>query len=359
MKQVSSTRIALRVDRLVKYYEGKPLLNELSFTIGAKEIVCLLGPSGSGKSTLLRIIAGLEPFDGGSLFWHGHGLVKIPTELRSFGLMFQDYALFPHLNVFENVAFGLHMQHLSKVSIKQKVDHALEKVGMLGYATRKVQKLSGGEQQRIALARSLAPEPKLIMLDEPLGALDRKLREQLIQEIRQILRTSGVPAIYVTHDQDEAFALADRILILANGRISQIGSPEELYNFPVDTLVANFLGLGNIIKGVVLSINPFIIRTNLGDLHYKPQCKSYPIGTIVSILIRPDGVEIASKSKNNFQAIVGDCVFQGDHYRTVVKVNGHSLIIDLPNKYLPGNQIHLTFIIEKLLVLIEDSQESI
>ncbi|MGA9397532.1 MAG: ABC transporter ATP-binding protein, partial [Anaerolineaceae bacterium] len=212
MKQNKSARVALKVDKLVKYYEGNPLLNKLSFEVGSEEIVCLLGPSGSGKSTLLRIIAGLEPFERGSVAWQGNDLLNVPPELRSFGLMFQDYALFPHLNVFENVAFGLRMQHLSETTITQKVNRALERVGMLGFAKRKVQKLSGGEQQRIALARTLAPEPKMIMLDEPLGALDRKLREQLTQEIRQILRTTVVPAIYVTHDQEEAFTLADRIL---------------------------------------------------------------------------------------------------------------------------------------------------
>lgn len=348
MKQYTSAHSALKIDKLVKHYEGKILLNELSFEIGTEEIVCLLGPSGSGKSTLLRIIAGLEPFDHGRLTWQGHDLVKIPTELRSFGLMFQDYALFPHLNVFENVAFGLRMQHLSDISITQKVNRALERVGMLGFAKRKVQKLSGGEQQRIALARTLAPEPKLIMLDEPLGALDRKLREQLIQEIRQILKTTGVPAIYVTHDQEEAFSLADRILLLSNGRISQIGTPEDLYSHPTTSWVANFLGLGNVIDGVVLSIQPFIIQTVLGYIHCQPQGNKQKIGTHINILLRPDGVKIAHKGKNVFQGIVEDCVFQGDHYRTVVSVNGESFGFDLPEKHMAGNQVTLTVIEEKV-----------
>ncbi|MGB8252995.1 MAG: ABC transporter ATP-binding protein, partial [Anaerolineaceae bacterium] len=322
MKQNKSARVALKVDKLVKYYEGNPLLNKLSFEVGSEEIVCLLGPSGSGKSTLLRIIAGLEPFERGSVAWQGNDLLNVPPELRSFGLMFQDYALFPHLNVFENVAFGLRMQHLSETTITQKVNRALERVGMLGFAKRKVQKLSGGEQQRIALARTLAPEPKMIMLDEPLGALDRKLREQLTQEIRQILRTTVVPAIYVTHDQEEAFTLADRILVLSNGRISQIGSPEDLYNHPATSWVANFLGLGNVIKGVVLSIQPLIVRTVLGDIHCPPLQSKQSLGTTINILIRPDGVEITHMGKNAFHSTVEDCVFQGDHYRTAVRVNG-------------------------------------
>ncbi len=341
MKLKKSAQPALKVNNLVKFYEGMPLLDDISFTVGQNEIVCLLGPSGSGKSTLLRIIAGLETFDSGRLTWQGIDLLHIPPEQRSFGLMFQDYALFPHLNVFENVAFGLRMQHLSEKTITEKVNRVLELVGMLGFAKRKVQKLSGGEQQRIALARTLAPEPKMIMLDEPLGALDRKLREQLTQEIRQILRTSRVPAIYVTHDQEEAFTLADRILVLANGKISQIGSPEELYKHPASGWVANFLGLGNILRGVVISKRPFIVRTALGDISFPSQSTRHNVGSKIIMLIRPDEVEIARKGKNTFQGIVEDCVFQGNHYRTVVRVNKEALSFNLSEKYLQGSTLTL------------------
>ncbi len=342
MKQEKSTPPELQLDNIVKYYEGNPLLNGISLTVNTKEIVCLLGPSGSGKSTLLRIIAGLEPFEQGTLTWHGSDLLNIPTEIRSFGLMFQDYALFPHLNVFDNVAFGLRMQHLSETEITQKVNHALVLVGMLAFVKRKVQRLSGGEQQRIALARTLAPEPRLIMLDEPLGALDRKLREQLIQEIRRILKSSGVPAIYVTHDQEEAFTLADRILVLSNGRISQNGSPEDLFRFPASSWVSNFLGLGTIITGTVLPKQPFTVRTVLGDIRCKPQGRILKAGTNVDLLIRPDSVEIASRKKHSFSGIVEDCVFQGDHFRIMVRVNGNIFAFNLPKKHQAGNQVLLT-----------------
>jgi spermidine/putrescine transport system ATP-binding protein len=347
MKKSGSNRISLKVDRLIKFYEDKPLLNELSFTVGAEEIICLLGPSGSGKSTLLRIIGGLEPFEGGYISWQGNDLDNVPTEQRAFGLMFQDYALFPHLNVFENVAFGLRMQNLPADAITLKVNHALERVSMLGFSRRKVQKLSGGEQQRIALARTLAPEPKLIMLDEPLGALDRKLREQLTQEIRQILRAAGVPAIYVTHDQEEAFTLADRILILFNGRIIQSGTPEELFKFPSSSWVAHFLGLGNILDGAVISVQPIIVRTILGDIHCPPQATGLRAEGSVNILVRPDGVEITKKGKGTFQGIVEDCVFQGDHYRTVIRVQNSSFIFNLFEKSLPGNTVTLKIKEEK------------
>ncbi|NCP15641.1 ABC transporter ATP-binding protein, partial [bacterium] len=197
-----------------KDYENKPLLRGISFTVTANETVCLLGASGSGKSTLLRIIAGLEPPDQGTVRWEERDLASVPAHLRNFGLVFQDYALFPHLSVFENIAFGLRMQNLPRPEIEQRVREAVAQVNLTGFEKRGVSDLSGGEQQRVALARALAPRPRLLMLDEPLGALDRALRERLQGELRGILHATGVPAIYVTHDQEEAFAIADRVLLL-------------------------------------------------------------------------------------------------------------------------------------------------
>ena len=268
----------LTLKNIHKSYEEKPLLKGITLDLAEGEIISLLGPSGSGKSTLLRIISGLEKAESGDVLWDGVSIATIPSHERKFGLIFQDYALFPHLNVFDNVAFGLKMQKLASVQalpndakpysangtmkrrlsrmarflpsvsksnneeIRQRVDEALKQVDLQGFAKRSVTDLSGGEQQRIALARALAPRPRLLMFDEPLGALDRRLREYLLVEIKEILDESGVPAIYVTHDHEEAFALADRILLLHEGLIVQQGTPDELFAHPASAWVEEFLG---------------------------------------------------------------------------------------------------------------------
>jgi ABC-type Fe3+/spermidine/putrescine transport system ATPase subunit len=341
----------LRVEDLTKYYEGKPLINGLSFAVCDQEILCLLGPSGSGKSTLLRIIAGLESFEGGRVSWRGRDLINIPPECRSFGLMFQEYALFPHLTVYENVAFGLRMQHLPEKTIQHRTMDELERVRMSGFANRKVQNLSGGEQQRIALARTLAPKPKLIMLDEPLGALDRKLREQLTHEIRLILKSTGVPAIYVTHDQEEAFSLADRILLLSEGRIIQLGTPEELYRSPRSSWVANFLGLGTVTSGEVLATNPLIIRTVLGDLAGITLKSHVERGTHLDLLIPADGIGKAGSNQSGVNGVISDCIYQGDHYRAEVVVKNERFTVTLPVFGKPGARIKL-FVDENKITLL-------
>jgi spermidine/putrescine transport system ATP-binding protein len=208
----------LELKGISKTYEDKPLLEDISFTVGRGETVCLLGASGSGKSTILRIIAGLENPERGQVLFNNIDLAQTPPHLRDFGLVFQDYGLFPHLDVFENVAFGLKMRNAAAGEIELRVAELLEQVNLQGFETRKVTDLSGGEQQRVALARALAPNPRLLMFDEPLGALDRSLKEDLLNELRSILHGTEIPAIYVTHDQEEAFAIADRILILHDGQ---------------------------------------------------------------------------------------------------------------------------------------------
>ncbi|MBN2258777.1 MAG: ABC transporter ATP-binding protein [Anaerolineaceae bacterium] len=342
MRDISNKMSGLGVERLTKYYNHIILLNHISFEVRDQEVLCLLGPSGSGKSTLLRIIAGLESFESGLISWHGNNLDSIPTEKRKFGLMFQDYALFPHLNVFDNVAFGLRMQGLPKEKIIHKVSQALARVNMSDFVKRKVQTLSGGEQQRIALARTLAPDPKLIMLDEPLGALDRKLREQLCGEIRQILRSNAVPAIYVTHDQEEAFSIADRILIISEGKIQQIGTPQELFLTPASSWVARFLGLGNVIQGEISSLQPLTIHTILGNIECTDQAVLAKPQKGIELLIRPNSVKLVSGKSAGFNGLVLDSVFQGERYETTVRVQDKLFKFDLPTSCTPGTSIQLT-----------------
>ena len=311
-----------------KNYEGKPLLNSISFEVVSGEVLCLLGRSGSGKSTLLRIIAGIENADSGSMQWDGKDINHCPTHLRHFGLMFQDYALFPHQNVTENVAFGLRMQGVARAEIDRRVKAALEQVNMAGFADRRVTDLSGGEQQRVALARALAPAPRLLMLDEPLAALDRALRQQLQQELREVLQRTGIPAIYVTHDQEEALALGDRMALLNEGQIVQIGTPEAFYRQPQNHWVAQFLGMKNIYSGRVINAAPLQVQTAIGLLQASAvPGEIYITGEQVTIIITPaaDFTLPGSTQANPMAGICQSCLFMGEYYQIQLSLqNGQS-----------------------------------
>lgn len=344
----------LTVKNIKMSYEGEHLLRDVSFTVNPEEVVCLLGASGSGKSTLLRIIAGLEDPEDGDVLWDGKSLTGVPTHERRFGLMFQDYALFPHRNVAENIAFGLHMQNQSKQDVQKRVLEALKTIDMPGFANRKVTELSGGEQQRVALARALAPQPRLLMLDEPLGALDRNLREQLSHELRRILRESKIPAIYVTHDQDEAFAIADRLLLLHNGVILQSGKPEEFYHHPRNAWVASFFGLGNLIPGKVVEHFPLKVKTPIGIL--RASCDRQPpeIGQWTTLLLRPAQAFLGQEdSGNRITGQVIDRVFQGETYRLSLFCNQEapSFDITLPKPFEIGQSLTVNYRTEDVLCL--------
>ena len=316
----------LEISHVSKSFPDLPVLHDLSLTADEGEIVCLLGPSGCGKSTLLRIVAGLEMPDVGHVAFDGQDLAGVPPHRRHFGLMFQDYALFPHKDVAGNVAFGLRMARLPASEINARVAEMLALVGLSGYEQRRVTELSGGEQQRVALARSLAPGPRLLMFDEPLGALDRALREQLMNDLRAILKQVCVTALYVTHDQEEAFAIGDRVAIMRarpdlgeGGRIEQIGTPQEVYRQPANAYVARFLGFLNLIDGTVaggewengrmgewgsgssrspvlpLSHSPTLpltIATPLGTLIATGDTANHAAGDRVTVLIRPEAAEL-------------------------------------------------------------------
>lgn len=350
---------ALELRQIEKTFEGQPLLRGISLQVEKGETVCLLGASGSGKSTLLRIIAGLEPADAGQVFWEGRDLAAVPAHRRGFGLMFQDYALFPHRNVTENVAFGLRMQGLPRPEVDERVREALSQVNLLDFALRRVTDLSGGEQQRVALARALAPRPRLLMLDEPLGALDRSLREQLGQELRRILHATGIPAIYVTHDQEEAFAIADRLLLLHDGCMVQGGTPEEVYNHPASIWVARFFGLGNLVDGRVASLMPLQVQTPLG--RFTTTCAApgggdYRLGQPVTILLRPGDARLAqdgSSEPNRVAGVVLDAVFRGDGFRVTLRCAGEiELFFNLPEALPVGKAATLALSPDSVLCLV-------
>jgi len=320
----------LEVTDIHKTYDGQPLLKGVSFSIAAGETICLLGSSGSGKSTILRIIAGLEQAESGEVRWQGKSLSNVPTHQRNFGLMFQDYALFPHLDVFANVAFGLRMHTWPKEKIGPRVDEVLNQTNLSAFIHRRVTELSGGEQQRVALARALAPRPGLLMLDEPLGALDRTLRESLIEELRGILHRSGVPAIYVTHDQQEAFTIADTIILLNEGKVVQAGSAPEVFARPANAWVAGFLGLGNLVDGILTSSG---VETPAGIFAIKTEL---PLGAKITLLLRPQAEMVTSGETINGK--VSDIIFRGQDFRVELE-NG--LYFHLPIEPLIGQSVKL------------------
>jgi len=335
----------LEVHHIFKTYEGKPLLKDISFKVDTGETICLLGASGSGKSTLLRIIAGLEDPDSGFVSFNGIDLTSTPPHLRDFGLVFQDYALFPHLNVRENVAFGLKMRRLPQDEITQRVANSLETVNLSGFENRQVTDLSGGEQQRVALARALATRPRLLMFDEPLGALDRTLREGLLNELRTILHQTNIPAIYVTHDQEEAFAIADRVLILHDGEIIREGTPADVWAHPEAAFVAEFLGLGNVIEGKVIE------KTTKGEWKVESGFGVFVVhcnhkhskGDNVHLLVRPLSAE---QEPNIIWGIVTDVIFQQDRFKVTLD-NG--LYVYLPQAPKVEEKIEVRVKVECLI----------
>jgi ABC-type Fe3+/spermidine/putrescine transport system ATPase subunit len=284
----------LEARSITKVFDDTLALQDVTFGATDGEIVSLLGPSGCGKSTLLRVIAGLEQEYRGSVIFDGRSIDAVPVHRRGFGLMFQDFALFPHRSVGENVAFGPRMQGLSRAEIEQRVGETLDLVGLARYRDRSVFELSGGERQRVALARSLAPRPRLLLLDEPLGALDRTLREHLTGELRSIIKRVGITSVYVTHDQVEAFAVADRIALMNAGVIVQTGTPADVYRAPASPFVARFLGLNNLVPGrtVGAQVTPAgmtltEVQTALGPLFVGLE-RPLPAGQEVLVVIRPE-----------------------------------------------------------------------
>ena len=340
----------LRLDAVTKQFGDVKAVDNVDLHIEEGEFVTLLGPSGCGKTTTLRLIAGFETPTSGAVRLRDQDITKLPPQKRGFGMVFQNYALFPHLNVFDNVAFGLKTNHVPKSDIARRVSEALQRVDLAGYEKRKVQELSGGQQQRVALARAIAPQPALILLDEPLSNLDAALRERTRVELRTLLKRVGITSIFVTHDQEEAFALSDRIAIMSRGRVQQIGTPEALYNSPANEFVASFIGRANMTMARVTNVQGEHIAVELpGAAHWivAPAANtSFNVGDEAIVMTRPEALELISDPSNcvpgDVGGVVADRRFAGAETFYHVRLADGELIVTGPARAARiGDPVHV------------------
>ena len=292
------TQTFLRLDSLDKRFGDTLVTRSFSLDVGKSEIVTLLGPSGSGKTTVLRLVAGFEAPDSGRVIVEGEEITRLPPERRRIGMVFQHYALFPHMTAGENVAFGLQARHVGKTDCARRVADSLAAVDLHGFEERKVTQLSGGQQQRVALARALAPEPRVLLLDEPLSNLDPTLRERTRHELKRLIRRAGITTLFVTHEQDEAFELGDRVAVMSAGRLEQVGTPEELYENPETRFVATFIGRSSVIAGTCEEGNRVACRVRLagGTTWTGVALEDFSPGDAVDLVLRPEGVSLSKSS---------------------------------------------------------------
>ena len=313
----------IELKNLTKRFDDNLVVDRISLDIYKNQFITLLGPSGCGKTTILRMIAGFEEITDGQIYFEGKDLTKIPANEREINTVFQNYALFPHLNVYENIAFGLRLKKLDQSEIADRVARALSMVKLTGYGKRSIEALSGGQQQRVALARAIVNRPKVLLLDEPLSALDLKLRQDMQYEIKDMQHQLGITFIFVTHDQEEALTMSDRIVVLNEGKILQTGSPEDVYNEPVNRFVASFIGESNIIPGIYCGnrVVEFLkARFDCVDDHFET-------GEKVDVVIRPEDFEVVVVQEGKITGKVADIVFKGVHYELCVMANGQELIV--------------------------------
>ncbi|MBQ2558636.1 MAG: ABC transporter ATP-binding protein, partial [Lachnospiraceae bacterium] len=316
----------IQFKNIVKKFDGQLVLKGINLDIYENEFVTLLGPSGCGKTTLLRILGGFLQPDEGEVIFDGEEISNLPPYKRDLNTVFQKYALFPHMNVFDNVAFGLKIKKEPKDIIYQKVMRMLKLVGLEDFSKRAVHEMSGGQQQRVAIARALVNEPKVLLLDEPLGALDAKLRKGMQRELKKIQKEVGITFIFVTHDQEEALTMSDKIVIMKDGNIQQIGSPTDIYNEPVNRYVANFIGESNIVDGVMLEDHKVMFE----DRQFECVDAGFAKNEKVDVVIRPEDLDIVPVRSGKLRGIVRSTLFKGVHYETVVETKaGTSITVEM------------------------------
>ncbi|MBQ6848014.1 MAG: ABC transporter ATP-binding protein [Clostridia bacterium] len=318
-------------------FDGEQILNGLNLDIKDKEFITFLGPSGCGKTTTLRLIAGfLEP-DEGDIIFENQRINDVPAYKRQVNTIFQRYALFPHLNVYENIAFGLRVKKMKDKEIKEKVEEMLELVNLKGLGNRSIDTLSGGQQQRVAIARAIANRPKVLLLDEPLAALDLKLRKDMQKELKKIQQQLGITFVFVTHDQEEALTMSDRVIVMDDGKIQQIGTPQDIYNEPKNAFVADFIGESNILDGKMLK--DFYVEFS-GN---KFDCldKGFEKNELVDVVVRPEDVDIVPEDKGQLTGIVTSVAFLGVHYEIIVDIGGFKWMIQTTDEHFVDDKVGL------------------
>lgn len=326
----------IELKNISKSFGEEDILENFSVEIKKHAFVTILGPSGCGKTTMLRLIGGFETPDEGEILFDGENITNIPPYKRRLNTVFQKYALFPHMNVFDNVAFGLTIKKTDKKIIKEKVSEMLKLVNLSGFEKRSVDSLSGGQQQRIAIARALVNEPEVLLLDEPLGALDLKLRQEMQLELKKIQKKLGITFIYVTHDQEEALTMSDEIIVMNNGKIQQKGTPIDIYNEPKNAFVASFIGESNIIDGVMKE--DFLV--DFAGSSFECLDKGFDKNEIVDVVIRPEDIKF-DKEKGKISGIVNSVVFKGVHYEMIINAANYDWIVHSTTMEPVGTTVYL------------------
>lgn len=339
----------IKLENITKNFGNLRVLDDFSLTVHENEFITLLGPSGCGKTTILRILGGFETADVGRVYFEGEDITDLPANKRNLNTVFQKYALFPHMDVKANIAFGLKINGKSQKYIDDKVDYALKLVNLAGFEKRSIDKLSGGQQQRIAMARAIVNEPKVLLLDEPLGALDLKLRQEMQYELIRLKKELGITFIYVTHDQEEALTMSDKVIVINDGYIQQMGTPEEIYNEPENAFVADFIGDSNIIAGVM--IKDRLVRINGKEFpcidegfgNYKP----------VDVVIRPEDVIVKDRGYGRINGMVLTRVFIGVHYEMIIKSeeNDFEWLVQCYEKYDIGDEVSLDVVPSNIQIM--------
>lgn len=331
--------VIVKLEDIVVVYDDEQVLKSINLDINDKEFITLLGPSGCGKTTTLRIIGGFATPTSGKVFFDGRLINDIPPNKRQVNTVFQKYALFPHLNVYENIAFGLRLKKLPEKEIRSRVLEMLELVNLSGFGSRNVDYLSGGQQQRVAIARALINHPRMLLLDEPLGALDLKLRKEMQTELKKIQQQTGITFVYVTHDQEEALTMSDRVVVMNGGIINQIGTPEDIYNEPQNAFVANFIGESNIIDGIMHE--DYLVE--FAGQKFVCVDKGFDKMESIDVVIRPEDIKIVEPDDNTIDGTVESVTFKGVHFEMVVASYGFKWIIHSTQHTPPGTFVGLTF----------------
>ncbi len=339
MEQTSKKTVISLKDIFLSY-DGEVIINHISLDINEKEFVTILGPSGCGKTTTLRIIGGFVEPESGDVIFDGKKINKLPPNKRNVNTVFQKYSLFTHLNVFDNVAFGLKLKKVPKAEIKKRVSKMLATVDLKGYEKRSISNLSGGQQQRVAIARALVCDPEVVLLDEPLGALDLKLRKSMQLELKEIQQKTEKTFIYVTHDQEEALTMSDRVVVMNNGVIEQIGTPEDIYNEPVNAFVADFIGEANILNGTMID------DCRIKILGKELECvdKGFGVNTPVDVVIRPEDIEVTTPENGQLVGVVENSTFKGVHYEMSVRCENCEILIHSTKTAEIGTKIGMNVI---------------